>query len=114
MVPPAGGAPADARAASGTRPRNTSEPSAPSAISDTRAGSSRPVGRSPGDFGSGSHVKVTRVLPFSPRELPIHVRTMVAFDGRAVADVIAASTGLGTEDLGGASARAVCSWFSAQ
>ena len=66
---------ADATAISGTRPRKTGEPLGPTAISDTRAGCSPgPSGRSPADRGIGSHTNVTRVLPFSPREVPTQVR----------------------------------------
>ena len=82
-------------------------------MSDTRVGSARSA-RSPGAFGSGSQTKVTRVLPFSPRDVPIQVRTTLARDGRAIAELIAASTGFGTAGFGGARARAVCSAFSAQ
>src|SRR6187549_1922682 len=94
-VPPAAAAgAADASAASGTLPRNDGEPSGAIAISDTRAGSSR--GRSPGDLGSGSQMNVTRVLPFSPRDMPTHERITLAREGRTTALVIAASTGFGT------------------
>ena len=110
--PPAGAGAVDASATSGTLPRNDGEPSGAIAISDTRAGSSR--GRSPGDFGSGSQTNVTRVLPFSPRDMPTHERTTLARDGRTTALAIAASTGLGAAGLGGAVARATSSRLSAQ
>src|SRR5438132_1306973 len=103
----------DAAAAAGTRPRKYGEPSGATAVIDTRAGSSDPATRSPGAFGTGSQTSVTRVLPFSPREVPIHVRTTFARPGRLI-DASAASTGLGGAGLGGASARAVSSRFSAQ
>src|SRR6185295_5553290 len=70
--------------------------------------------RSPGAFGSGSQTNVTRVLPFSPREVPIQVRTTLAFEGRATAAASAASTGLGGPGFGGASARAASDCVSAQ
>src|SRR5579863_7125375 len=102
-APPAAAAAAgavEASVTSGTFPRNDGEPSGAIAISDTRAGSSR--GRSPGDLGSGSQTKVTRVLPFSPRDMPTHERTTVAPDGRTTALAIATSTGLGAAGLAGA------------
>ena len=103
----------DASARAGTRPRKYGDPSGPTAISDTRAGSLADA-RSPGDRAIGSHTKVTRVFPFSPRDVPIQVRTTLARLGRLTAEARAASTGLGTAGFGGASARAVCSAFSAQ
>jgi len=93
-------------------PRNDGEPSGAIAISETRAGSSRAA--SPGAFGSGSHTKVTRVFPFSPRDIPTHERTTLARDGRMTALAIAVSTGLGTAGLAGAVARATSSRLSAQ
>ena len=72
----------EASATSGTRPLKYGAPSGPTAISDTRAGCSRASPRSPGALGSGSQTNVTRVLPFSPRDVPIQVRTTLARDGR--------------------------------
>ena len=89
--------PLDPITVAGTLPRKYGEPSGAIAISDTRAGSSR--GRSPGAFGSGSQTKVTFVLPFSPREVPIHVRTTLARDGRATAAAIALLDRLGRPRL---------------
>src|SRR5579862_6236425 len=83
-------------------------------MTDTRAGSRLSDGAgSPGDRGTGSHTNVTRVLPFSPRDVPTHVRTTPARDGRPI-DASAASIGFGMSTFGGASARAVCSELSAQ
>src|SRR5262245_36604868 len=104
---------AAAGAPGSTLPRKYGEPSGAAAISETRVGSSLAL-RSPGGRTIGSHTKVTFVLPFSPRDVPIHVRTTLARLGRAVAAVIAASTGFGVGGFGGASARAVCSALSAQ
>src|SRR5439155_1148517 len=91
--------------ASGTRPRNDGDPSPASAMRATCDGSSPAAVRSPGSLGSGSQTNVTRVFPFSPRDVPIQLRTTLAREGRAVAALIAASTGLGTSAFGGAVAR---------
>src|SRR5206468_3421576 len=63
----------------GTRPRKYGAPSRPTAVSDTRDGASLPAtSRRPGTSGTGSHTKVTFVLPFAPRDVPIHVWMMRA------------------------------------
>src|SRR3954471_19821552 len=106
---------ADATAISGTRPRKTGEPLGPTAISDTRAGCSPgPSGRSAADRGIGSQTNVTRVLPFSPREVPTQVlmiRARVEDDATFASAAVTAGGGAG---LGGASALEVCSALSAQ
>ena len=106
--------PADASATSGTRPRKTGDPSVPTAINETRDGSPpRAAGASPGVFGAGSHTNVTRVLPFSPRDVPIQVRTTDAREGRLTA-ASASSTAFGGPGLGGAIAFAVSVGVNAQ
>ena len=65
-------------------------------------------------MGSGSQMKVTRVLPLSPRDIPTHERTTLARDGRITALAIASSTGLGGAGFFGAVARATSSRLSAQ
>ena len=60
----------------GERPRKYGEPSGAVAVTDIRAGVSPARATSPAVRGRGSHTKVTRVLPFSPRSVPSHVRTM--------------------------------------
>ena len=100
-----------ANATSGTRPRKYAVPLAPSAMSETREGSS--VRRSPGALGAGSHTKVIFVFPFSARDVPIQVRTTRVRDGCSM-PARAVSTGLGSSGLAGASARAVSAAVSAQ
>ena len=107
----------DASTASGTRPRNTGEPSGATAITDTRAGGSfEPPDRSPGGRGIGSQTNVTLVLPFSPRDVPIHVR-IERLRAAAVVFVTLASADLtsgGSAGFGGAVERATSSLVRAQ
>src|SRR5262249_34013453 len=93
-----------ADAASGTRPRTYGEPSSAAAVNVTRDGVSLAGSRSPGTCGAGSQTNVIRVLPFSPREVPIHVRITRERDGVLTA-ASAASTAFGGPGFGGASAR---------
>ncbi len=72
------------------------------------------MGRALAARAIGSQTNVTRVLPFSPRDVPIHVRITLALDGRAVAAASASSTGFGAANFGPASARAVSSAVMAQ
>ena len=57
----------------GTRPRKYGAPSVPTAVTDTRAGCSVSRAGAPG-ARFASQTNVTRVLPFSPRSVPIQVR----------------------------------------
>ena len=100
---------------SGTRPRKTGDPLEPTAISDTRDGCSPgPSGRSAAVRGVGSQTNVTRVLPFSPRDVPTQVlmiRARVVDEATLFSAAVTAGGGAG---LGGASALDVCSALSAQ
>ncbi len=98
----AGAGPTDASAASGDRPRNTRFPSDVAASSDTRPGCSRrtpPPSAGPCG-GSGSQISVTRVLPFSPRSVPIQVRTYFPDCTDGAMDASAVCTGLATSGVG--------------
>src|SRR5262245_14093596 len=77
-----------------------------------RAGRSASRTGSPGGRGVGSQTKVRRVLPFSPRDVPTHVRT-VRLRGTTFA-AIADSTGLGGTIFIGAFSRAASSGRRAQ
>src|SRR4029078_1706558 len=98
----AGAGPADASAASGDRPRNTRVPSDVAASSDTRPGWSpgTPPPKAAPCAGSGSQINVTRVLPFSPRSVPIHVRTYLPDCTDGAIDASAVCTGLATSETG--------------
>src|SRR5438105_1980559 len=106
-----------ASATSGTRPRKYGLPSLPTAVTATRAGCwLSGSGGDPGARGIGSHTNVTRVLPFSPRDVPSQVRIARAFDA---ADVVAtpasaAVTAVGTGAFGAAVDSAISSCVSAQ
>src|SRR5262245_7278175 len=71
----------EANATSGTRPRKYGLPSVPTAVTCTRAGCwLSGGGAAPGVRGIGSQTNVTFVLPFSPRDVPSHVRIARARD----------------------------------
>ena len=106
---PVGGA-VDASAASGERPRNTRSPWSSAASSDTRPAGSR---RTPGSCGSGSHTRVTRVLPLSARSVPIHVRTYFPDCTDVEIDASAFWIAFGASG-GGAEARTASSTVAAQ
>ena len=99
----------EASATSGTRPLKYGAPSGPTAISDTRAGCSRASARSPSALGSGSQTNVTRVLPFSPRDVPIHVRIARDLEADDVFTTLAraAVTALGVGAFGAAVESAI-------
>src|SRR5262249_26311291 len=102
----------EAKATSGTRPRKYGVPASPTAMSATLCGSSwRPP--SPGVFCDGSQTKVTRVLPFSPLDVPIQVRMKRVRIG-SLTGASAAWTSGGAPGFLGAVARAVSSAVSAQ
>ena len=56
--------------------------------------------RAPVTCGSGSQMSVTRVLPFSPRSVPIHVRTYLPACTEVAIDASAVCTGLATSGVG--------------
>ena len=97
---------------SATRPRKYGSPVGAIAVTASRAGGSSRAAADPGDCATGSHASVTRVLPFSPRAVPIQV--LIRSRREAVASVdSAAVTAVGASGLGVVT-RAVSSAVSAQ